>query len=437
MRKDKFYLSGIISVLFVSFAGGACVQQTSSLAGLPPTEKVKSAANAIAASPADAKIEAANKLIQKKPDDANGYNRLALAYLAKVRETGDHSLNRNAEAALKKSFEIDPQNYDAMILDMQRLNSEHLFEKGLERAKQAAKLRPTDSTPYAGLTDALIELGRYPQAVETAQKMVDMRPNAPAYARIAHLRYLHGEIAGAFEAKKLALQMADPGDSENLAWYQTEFGNLLFNTGNYDEAENAYNVALKTFPDYHLALVGKGHSLAAKGDFENAVKFYTAAQTRVPTPETIIALGNVYTKLGNREKAQEQYDLVEFVEQKLGSNSDQGRLALFWADHDIKLDEALAIAQREHSLRKDIYTADTLAWCLYKKGNFAEAKKAINEALRLKTKDAQIFYHAGMIEKGLGNKKGAADYLQKALKTNPAFDLLQSEAAKSALREVQ
>ncbi|MEJ7701372.1 MAG: hypothetical protein WKF71_17250 [Pyrinomonadaceae bacterium] len=57
--------------------------------------------------------------------------------------------------------------------------------------------------------------------------------------------------------------------------------------------------------------------------------------------------------------------------------------------------------------------------------------------MRLKTKDARIFYHAGMIEKGLGNKKAAAEYLQKAVQTNPSFDILQAENAKQALQELK
>ena len=96
----------------------------------------------------------------------------------------------------------------------------------------------------------------------------------------------------------------------------------------------------------------------------------------------------------------------------------------------------MSVAAREHEARKDIFTADIYAWCLYKKGRLQEAKKAAGEAMRLKTKDARIFYHAGMIEKGLGNKKAAADYLKKALEMSPAFDVLQAEKAKAALQEI-
>jgi Flp pilus assembly protein TadD len=96
----------------------------------------------------------------------------------------------------------------------------------------------------------------------------------------------------------------------------------------------------------------------------------------------------------------------------------------------------LQIAAKDYAANKDITAADIYAWCQYKKGNLQEAKSAIKEAMRLKTKDARIFYHAGMIEKGLGNKREAARLLRLALETNPAFDFVQAEKAKTALREL-
>lgn len=47
------------------------------------------------------------------------------------------------------------------------------------------------------------------------------------------------------------------------------------------------------------------------------------------------------------------------------------------------------------------------------------------------------YYHAGIIEKGLGNNKNAIDFFQTALKLNSSFDILQVEVAKAALRELK
>jgi len=57
--------------------------------------------------------------------------------------------------------------------------------------------------------------------------------------------------------------------------------------------------------------------------------------------------------------------------------------------------------------------------------------------MHLKTKDARIFYHAGMIEKALGNQKGAIKYLERERFMNPAFDLIQAEKARKMLEELK
>ncbi|HLM60443.1 MAG TPA: tetratricopeptide repeat protein, partial [Pyrinomonadaceae bacterium] len=386
-------------------------------------------------SASDAEIATAQKIIEKMPNEPTGYSKLAVAYIRRARETGDFSLNSNAQTAIDRALEIEPQNYDAQKLKASLLLTFHRFAEALEAGKKLQAINPRDAFVYGVMTDANIELGNYKEAVETVQKMVDTKPNMESYARVAHVRSLHGDSDGAIEAMGLASRVANPMDKEAQSWCLTYLGNELLKVGRFAEAEKEYDGALKIFPDYHLALAGKAHVRASAGDYENAIRLFTQTQTRVPTTETVIALGDVYTKTGNAEKAAEQYKLAEFIEQKL-ENQDQRRLALLWADQDTKLDEALAIAEREYAARKDIYTADIYAWCLYKKGDFQKAKTVINEALRLKTKDALFFYHAGMIEKSLGGNKAAKDFLQKALETNPNFDLLQAEKAKAALQEL-
>ncbi|MCA1613261.1 MAG: tetratricopeptide repeat protein, partial [Acidobacteria bacterium] len=191
------------------------------------------------------------------------------------------------------------------------------------------------------------------------------------------------------------------------------------------------------FPDYHLALAAKARARFAAGDADAAVALYRRAVERVPLPEHAAALGDLYAKLGRADEAKRQYELVEFVERSGAEGQTYSRqLAVFWADHDTRLDEALEAAQRERAARNDIYTADALAWCLYKKGRFAEARAAMRDALRLGTRDPRLLYHAGMIAAALGDRRDAAKHLREALKLNPAFDPLQADEARETLRAV-
>lgn len=425
--KNLLSLVGVGMLGVLIFAAAGCVKQEAS--------KANNVEDVLATSSSDAEINAAQEMIKSTPDGAIGYNSLAVIYIRRARETGDFSLNSKAEAAVNRALELKPDNYDAQKLQASLLLTFHRFEEGLEAGKKLQKEHPQDAFVYGLLTDANVELGNYAEAVDSVQKMVDLRPNMESYSRVSYVRSLHGDSDGAIEAMSLAARIADPKNREAQAWCVTHLGDEYFKVGRTKEAERQYDVALVIFPNYHFALAGKGKVRAADGDYESAVKFYTQAQERVPLTLTNIALGDIYTKTGKPEEAKKQYELAEFIEQKLG-NIDQRMLALMWADQDIKLDEALQIATAEHEKRKDIFTADIYAWCLYKKGKFQEAQKAINEAMRLKTKDARFFYHAGMIEKGLGNKKAAADYLKKALELNPVFDVLQAEKAQTALKEL-
>jgi tetratricopeptide (TPR) repeat protein len=267
--------------------------------------------------------------------------------------------------------------------------------------------------------------------------MVDLRPDTASYSRISYLRSLHGDRKGAIEMMRMAAQSASPANPESIAWCRVHLGDELMNDGQAEAGEREYDHALFIFPDYHLALAAKGRARYAAGDHANAILNLKRATERVPLPEYVAALGDIYAKLGRVDEAKQQYAQVEVIE-KLGAHAGTYSLqmALFWADHDMRLDEALAAAERERAARSDIFTADVLAWCLFKKGRLAEARTAMAEALRLNTGDPHMLYHAGMIEAGAGDKQKATAHLKQALEINPSFGILQADIARKKLSEL-
>lgn len=386
--------------------------------------------------PADRLVKAAEALIAGRPRDARGYNQLCAAYMQKARETGDFIFYARADAALRRSIELDPrtdhENYDALMMQAGLLLAHHRFNDALKLAHHMRELRPDDNYVYGVMTDALVELGDYKAAVEAADKMMDLRPSAASYSRVAYLRSLHGYTAPAIEAMRLAVRASSPRDAEGQAWFRVHLGDELMNAGNREEAEREYAAALRVFPDYHLALAAQARLSVSDGKLEQAIELYRRAEERVPTPEGAIALGDLYTKLGRADEARREYDKFESLTAS-GGGTYAVRRSLFLADHGTRLDEALELAQRERASRADIYTCDALAWALFKKQQYREAEAAITEALRLGTRDAKIYYHAGMIYQALGERAKAVKYLKLALAISPAFDVLQAERARQAL----
>jgi tetratricopeptide (TPR) repeat protein len=108
-------------------------------------------------------------------------------------------------------------------------------------------------------------------------------------------------------------------------------------------------------------------------------------------------------------------------------------LALFYADHDIKLVESLELAQKELEVRRDIYTWDALAWALYKNDKLAEAAKASEKAMRFGTRDSLLLFHAAMIADRMGQHEQARNELRDSLQINPHFHLIYADAAQQKL----
>ncbi|MDI1241305.1 MAG: tetratricopeptide repeat protein [bacterium] len=377
-------------------------------------------------------VAEAIKAVDASPQSAPAYVQLASAYIKTARRTGNFYLNADARRAIERALQISPNDPSARVLKASLHLTFHEFAEALKLGEELYAENP-DAVSMGVITDAHTQLGNYPQAVEWAQKMVDAKPNSSSYARAALLRAMHGETEGAVELYKLSARTADPADKEAQSWSLSQLGDLYWRNGRYDEAERVYDESLSLTPNYNLAMLGKGRTRAAKGDLDSAASLVSGALERSTHTSYAIMLGDIKRKQGNEAAAQKLYALADNAE-LLGDLHDAHRIALMLADHDTDLDKALEIAETDYAGIKDIYAADILAWCLYKKGRFAEAREKSREALRINTKDAVLLYHAGMIEKALGNSVEASRLLQAALDLNPAFDLVQAPVAKAALR---
>jgi tetratricopeptide (TPR) repeat protein len=349
-------------------------------------------------SKADQRISRAQQLIERSPNSAEAYNQLAAAYMQKARETSDFSFNALANDAINRSLAIEHDNYDALKLRAKLELTYHRFTEALQTARRAQTFRNDDHDVWGQITDARVELGDYKGAVEAAQKMVDLRPDSSAYARVSYLRSLHGDTDGAIEAMTVALKSANPNDPEGVAWCHVQLGNELLNAGKLDAAEREFDRALQIFPEHRLAVEGKGRAKMAAGDLQGAIAIYEREQ--LTSADAAAVLGDLYTLTGKAALAKSQYQRFELLERENAELERSWRhMITFWLDHEQNLADALTLATREYEVRKDIFTCDTLAWALFKNGKSHEAKTLINEALRTGTKDARINYHAGVIYK--------------------------------------
>jgi tetratricopeptide (TPR) repeat protein len=382
--------------------------------------------------------------VKQDPDDFLAYNKLAGYYLQRQREVGDIKYLELAERAARASLNAMPaeQNPGGLAALAETEYAAHQFTQARDHAKELIEYQPRKSYGYQILGDSLLEVGDYDGANAAFERMRQLTGSSVASeTRLARLALLHGDSREATRRNTIALNLAldaVPLSRETVAWCRWQLGETAFMTGDYRTAEQHYRDALVTFPDYYRALFGLGRALAAQNDLPGAIEQLERAVKRFPDPVYVAALGDLYKLTGREREAAAQYKLVEEIARlnQLSGTLYNRQLALFLADHDLKAEEAYENAAREYETRRDIYGADALAWAALKAGKVNEAQAAMKDALRLSTRDARLFYHAGMIAKANGDSTEARDYLQRALQLNPKFDALQATLAAQALTEL-
>jgi len=403
--------------------------------------------------PSDNQIRFYQWRIQRDPTEYSGYDHLGSAYLQKARESGDpvyYGLGEKAYLQAQSLLTAGDPDSAGLVAHLAALYlSEHRFQDAIDLAQRALRLNAELIAVNATLGDAQLETGQYEAAavtyalLKTPATALSPRPGLRylAETRQASLAYIQGNPTDAIAHMQAAVGLARQAGlaKENIAWTQFSLGELHFGVGDLDHAEQAYQAALLSYPNYHRALAWLGQLRAAQGKCAEAAELYRKALAVIPLPVYAGALGDVYSKLGEKDKAQKQYALVAVIARlsELNQQLFRRELAIFWADHDMRLKDALEFAQQELKLRQDVFTWDVLSWAQFKNGMITEAAQSIEHSLAIGTQDPLIFFHAGMIYSRLGDTPKATKFLQRALAINPHFHIFYADTAVHTLAGLQ
>lgn len=376
---------------------------------------------------------------RRDPQDAISRVMLARWSLESYRETGDVADALRAEKAARESISIRSSNNGEAFAQLSRaLVTQHRFAEALVAARRAARY---DSEAYRQCADIEIELGDYAAAQRDLAKSVSQATD-PAYLALgARLLEVQGKQSQAVAALQMAARAAQANvdmPPQSVAWFHERLGHALSLMGRLDEAEQSYRAALQVFPRDYRSMAALARLYAARNNWQQTLVWAKKAAAILPAPETLSLMGDAYAASGQEKQAQQQYQLVEQIgglARAQGVLYDRQR-ALFYADHNRNLEEALTLARGELKIRHDIYTHDTLAWVLFKNGKLPEAAKEAKLALAWNTQDASLWYHAGMIAHAQSQNERAQMLLQRALKINSFFHPTAPQQVRALLAEL-
>ena len=385
----------------------------------------------------DQTIERLTAKTRQERQDRAAWTSLGDAFMQKARETADASYYGRAEQAFERARTLDSADVAALVGLAWVQSARHEFEKSTESARKALPVDATNAASWGLLGDAALELGDYHLAAEHYQKMLDLRPDIAAYSRSAHFLFVVGDVRRATWLMDRAIKAGAPY-AENTAWCRAQLALMHLATGNLVAAEQIVEEAITRTPSNYHVLFAQGRVRAARSDYAGAIESYRRASAIAPQHDVVVALGRLYTAADDRKSAEQQWALVETIDRLNKANGVTGdiQLARFLADQERRLPEAVTIAEREFTLRPNVFAADTLAWVYYKNGRYADARRIVARALTHHTPDASFLFHAGMIHAKLGDRATAQRQLAQALSLNPVFDPIDAPIAAATLAEL-
>jgi len=372
--------------------------------------------------------------VRVDPRDAGRLGELGLAYQLRWRETGDPSFLPLSERALRRALEARPLDAAATLGLGNLALIRHDFRAALALGREARRRAPFAGRPYGVVGDALIELGRYPQAFAAFDRMAAVKPSLASYARVAYARELTGDRRGATAAMNLALDAAG-GVPEPTAWAHVELAKLALGDGLVEAAAQHVRAALAIFPGYVLALEQQARVDAARGRLAAAVATARRAATAVPLPQFVALLGDLLDREGRTVAAARQRGTVAAIDRVLAANGLRVDLeiAVFRADHRIRPAETVRLARHARAARPSIYGDDAVGWALARAGRCAEAEPWLDRALRLGTRDALLYFHRGYAAGCAGDRRAMRAWYGRALEQSPVFSVRWAPVAQEAL----
>ena len=345
-------------------------------------------------------VSAMTARLAADPADPAAVVSLANALIRLQRVNNDGRAVITAEEQLRAFLLRRPDHYEARRMLAAVLLSQHRFDDAIREANQTMAADPRDAWNYGAAGDGYMELGDYPRAFEAFDRMGQLQPGPPSYARTAYALEIKGDLDGALEYMQRAADGTSPNDPESQAWHYAQIGDLQLQRGRVPRARIEYERADATFPGHPMAIIGLARIKMADGDLRAARLMLQAQLARTATPDLASAVGDLSAAIGDETMAARYYQMAEQIERAAWGNGlrQPQVLARILSELPGRAAEAVSLAEEAARTRADIATMDTLAWAYFKNGQIAEARKAATQALRTGTRNARIRCHADAIE---------------------------------------
>ncbi len=325
-------------------------------------------------------------------------------------------------------LQTDPKNPDVRLLQDRALIGSNQIAKG--QADLESVLQEFPNFPEA--KEARLQVGnlylfqkQYDKAsAEFEQVWKANPPDVRGYIALQTVKMAQGKTQEAISAMQDLVQK-NPGDLNlrfQLAAFQTNAGMQVGRTDPagakvlFEQAADNYKEILKTSTNSAEVWLRLGVLQRQLNQYDSALaSFEQAANTDPHNASAVLNQAILLQALGKRKEALASYNKALGIdpENALALNN----LAFMNAENGTNLDQAMTFAERaKKKVPNNADISDTLGYVYFQKNLNAEALQIFRQDVQNNPRNAMFHLHLAMALEKQGNRQGARDEAQKALK---------------------
>jgi tetratricopeptide (TPR) repeat protein len=298
-----------------------------------------------------------------------------------------------------------------------QLLAEALARQGRTRQAEeqflvAERLTPNDSNVRLGLAQLYSAEKKWSEAQTELETILHLDPhNMKALAQLVDVFTAKNQSSLA-ASRVQQYVTANPGDASG----HVLLGALHSQSKNYDAAQKEFERSIELDPNNVQAYLRLGQIYEVQGQADFAIQRYQKAldlQPKLAALSTMI--GNLYLNKKDLGTARKYY--AQALEADPNFAIANANIAWVDAQQGKNLDVALGRAQKAKSLMPDLPSiTDTLAWVMYKRGNYEQAVPLLQDCIQKAPDSSQFHYHLGLTLIAAGQKAKGREQLESALR---------------------
>jgi tetratricopeptide (TPR) repeat protein len=265
------------------------------------------------------------------------------------------------------------------------------FDKALEQFSVMEAADPDDLNARMKIAFILIQEKRYKEAIVKLEELLGKMPSADKVR--FYLGAVYEEVKDYKSAAPHFLKI--PAGSSFFAESRIHASYLYKLLGESEKAVEVIEAAIGEMPDHAPFYSLYASHLDERREFKKALAMLKDAVKRFPQNAQLhYFLGNMQDRTGDRKATIETMKAVLAIEEDHVQALNY--LAYTYAEMGSDLDSAEKMARRALELKpEDAYVMDTLGWVLFKRGQFEDSVKVLEDAHRLQPDEAIIADHLG------------------------------------------